>query len=54
MVQSLRSDATSGASRPNILIGGVEGLDEVNWPGASLHIGDLIVRLDFAAAGAAR
>jgi uncharacterized protein YcbX len=32
--------------RPNILIGGVEGLDEVNWPGASLHIGDLIVRLD--------
>lgn len=32
--------------RPNILIGGVEGMDEVNWPGAELHIGDGIVRLD--------
>lgn len=32
--------------RPNILIGGVEGLDEVAWPGAELHIGDAIVRLD--------
>jgi uncharacterized protein YcbX len=32
--------------RPNILIGGVQGLDEVNWPGAELHIGDVIVRLD--------
>jgi MOSC domain-containing protein len=32
--------------RPNILIGGVEGLDERNWPGAELHIGDAIVRLD--------
>ena len=32
--------------RPNILIGGVEGLDEREWPGAQLHIGDAIVRLD--------
>jgi uncharacterized protein len=32
--------------RPNILIGGVTALDEVAWPGAELHIGDAIVRLD--------
>ena len=32
--------------RPNILIGGVEGLAEVRWPGAELHIGDAVVRLD--------
>jgi uncharacterized protein YcbX len=32
--------------RPNILIGGVDGLDEREWPGAELHIGDLVVRLD--------
>ena len=32
--------------RPNILVGGVHGLDEVNWPGAELHIGDVVVRLD--------
>lgn len=32
--------------RPNILIGGVSGLDEVEWPGAELHIGGAIVRLD--------
>ena len=32
--------------RPNILIGGVEGMDETEWPGADLHIGDAIVRLD--------
>lgn len=32
--------------RPNILIGGVDGLDEREWPGAELHIGSLIVRLD--------
>ena len=32
--------------RPNILIGGVAGLDERDWPGAELHIGNLIVRLD--------
>ena len=32
--------------RPNILIGGVHGLDEREWPGAELHIGEVIVRLD--------
>ncbi len=32
--------------RPNILIGGVEGMDETTWPGASLRIGDAVVRLD--------
>jgi uncharacterized protein YcbX len=32
--------------RPNILIGGVNGLDEREWPAAELHIGDLVVRLD--------
>jgi len=32
--------------RPNILIGGVEGLAERDWSGAELHIGGLIVRLD--------
>jgi MOSC domain-containing protein len=32
--------------RPNILIGGVDGLDERSWPGAELHIGDAIIRLD--------
>ena len=32
--------------RPNILIGGVEGLAERQWPGAELHIGDVIVRLE--------
>jgi uncharacterized protein len=32
--------------RPNILIGGVEGMDEVRWPGGVLHIGEAMVRLD--------
>ena len=32
--------------RPNIVIGGVEGLSERDWPGAELHINDAIVRLD--------
>ena len=32
--------------RPNILIGGVEGMDETQWPGADLQIGDAVVRLD--------
>jgi hypothetical protein len=32
--------------RPNIVIGGVDGLDEREWPGAELHIGRAIVRLD--------
>lgn len=32
--------------RPNILVGGVQGLGETQWPGAALHIGNAIVRLD--------
>jgi uncharacterized protein YcbX len=32
--------------RPNILIGGVDGLDERDWAGAHLVIGDLVVRID--------
>jgi uncharacterized protein YcbX len=32
--------------RPNIVIAGVDGLDERDWPGAELHIGEAIVRLD--------
>jgi hypothetical protein len=32
--------------RPNILIGGVEGLDEREWAGADLHIGDVVIHLD--------
>lgn len=32
--------------RPNILIGGVEGMDETTWEGAELHIGDAVIELD--------
>ncbi len=32
--------------RPNILIGSVNGMDEIDWPGSELHIGDVVVRLD--------
>lgn len=32
--------------RPNVLIGGVDGLDERDWPGAALHIGDVIIHLE--------
>jgi len=32
--------------RPNILIGGVAGMDEVEWPGAELMIGDAVIDLD--------
>lgn len=32
--------------RPNLLIGGVEGMAETRWPGAELRIGDVVVRLD--------
>jgi hypothetical protein len=32
--------------RPNILISGVTGLAERSWPGARLHIGGAIIRLD--------
>ena len=32
--------------RPNILIGGVDGMGETEWPGAELHVGDAIIGLD--------
>ena len=32
--------------RPNILIGGVNGLDEFGWPGAQLRIGRVSIRID--------
>ena len=32
--------------RPNIVIGGVEGLAEFSWAGSELHIGDAVIRLD--------
>jgi hypothetical protein len=32
--------------RPNIVVGGVDGLSEREWPGMELHIGDAIIRLD--------
>ena len=31
--------------RPNILIGGVDGMDETTWPKGELRIGDAVVRL---------
>ena len=32
--------------RPNILIAGVDGLAEREWPGGELHIGNAVIRLD--------
>ena len=32
--------------RPNIVVNGVEGTDEFDWPGAELHIGDVVIALD--------
>jgi uncharacterized protein YcbX len=32
--------------RPNMLIGGVEGMAEMVWPGAELHVGEAVIRLD--------
>jgi uncharacterized protein YcbX len=32
--------------RPNIVIGGVVGMDEVMWPGGELHIGEVVIGLD--------
>ena len=32
--------------RPNIVVGGVDGLAERDWPGATLRIGEAVVRLD--------
>jgi len=32
--------------RPNLLISGVEGMGEIDWPKADLHIGEAVVHLD--------
>ena len=32
--------------RPNLVIGGVNGLDERSWPGGELSIGTAVIRLD--------
>ena len=32
--------------RPNIVIGGVDGLAERDWPGATLRIGGVVIDLD--------
>lgn len=32
--------------RPNVLIGGVDGMTERGWEGCELHIGDAVIRLD--------
>jgi uncharacterized protein YcbX len=32
--------------RPNILIGGVDGMAEVHWPGSQLRIGESVIQLD--------
>jgi hypothetical protein len=32
--------------RPNIVVSGVDGLDERTWPGAELHIRDTVIGLD--------
>lgn len=32
--------------RPNLLINGVDGMDETTWPNAGLVIGDAVIRLD--------
>jgi len=32
--------------RPNLVIGGVEGLQEFEWPGSTLRIGDVVIHLD--------
>ena len=32
--------------RPNIVIGGVDGMDEIDWPHAELHIGEVVIGID--------
>ena len=32
--------------RPNIIIDGVEAMDEILWPGAELHIGEVVIGID--------
>lgn len=32
--------------RPNLVIGGVDGLDEFSWAGGELHVGEAVIGLD--------
>lgn len=32
--------------RPNLLVGGVHGMDETSWAGSELHVGEVIILLD--------
>jgi uncharacterized protein YcbX len=32
--------------RPNLVIGGVHGLDERQWPGGQLKVGDVVIEID--------
>jgi len=32
--------------RPNIVIDGVDGMDEIDWPGSELRIGDVVIAVD--------
>ena len=32
--------------RPNIVIDGVDGMDEIDWPGSELRIGDVVIAID--------
>jgi len=32
--------------RPNLVIGGVDGLDERQWPGGQLKVGDVVIEID--------
>ena len=43
MAPSRRSATTDVGLRPNIVIGGVEGLAERQWPGACLQVGDVLI-----------
>jgi MOSC domain-containing protein len=32
--------------RPNIVVDGVDGMEEIAWPGSELHIGDVVIAID--------
>ena len=32
--------------RPNVVIDGVDGMDEIDWPGSELRIGDVVIAVD--------
>ncbi len=41
---ALSSQIDGRRLRPNLVIGGVEGLEERNWPGRTLRIGDVVAQ----------